>query len=860
MLVHADAGTLEGKHSIPLQKCAEKAIFVLSRIAGEGRDCERRGNFRLTKSEVRDIRKLTEMYEHFTLVLNVGGVVDLTPVIDVVPNILLMSQLGAVSSEVLLDVLMGRSYPSGKLTATWAAESDYLGLDAFGDPDNTIYSEDIFVGYKNFEQRSVQPVWPFGFGLMNSNFSFEATDFMFSEGDFSVSVRIKNTGSRNAKDILQLYTAKPADKLNQPPKCLVAYKKTPELCPGEEISLVLSGKAYDLASYDEKSRQWILERGTYRFYLGEDCENVVLCGESCLEAEIKVDMCMPKNDPYEKHRAEAHRIAGQLSNELLTLVCLGRYSDGQILNTIGQASVTVAGAAGETTDRCKEYGLPSIVMADGPAVLRLDTQYGKDENGVYTVSNAQMQRYAKYVPENIRLLIQAKRGNALPRNGEIFDQHCTAIPIGTALAQSWNPEIGWLCGDIVGDEMERHGVHLWLAPAMNIQRLPLCGRNFEYYSEDPVVSGKMAAAICRGIQSHHGRGACIKHFAANNQETNRYRSNSVVSERALREIYLKPFEICIREAQPHALMTSYNLINGTHTSEDPRLLLGILRGEWNYQGLILSDWVTENATKYTESKYPAAKASASIAAGNDLFMPGCQKDYEDVIAAIGKSLSQDTLRCAAERNMAVTLFLSKKKTRIFCLGDSITYGAGVLLSRCKDSYPAILEHQLGSSYEVFNFGITSATASEAGDFPYAKTEEYAQALSEPADDYVIMLGTNDSKPYNWDLEKYVSGLVRIIKSCRQKNPAARIFLGIPPVAFPADGDLNNPLPFDIQGEILMEKLPEVIRQLAERMGCETIDLQSVTQQHPEWFADGCHPNREGNQSIARYVKNALKKG
>jgi len=233
----------------------------------------------------------------------------------------------------------------------------------------------------------------------------------------------------------------------------------------------------------------------------------------------------------------------------------------------------------------------------------------------------------------VRLFLRVhSRSGKLPKGATLEHQYCTALPVGTAIAQSWNVEYAQACGDIVGAEMERFGVHLWLAPSMNIHRSILCGRNFEYFSEDPLVTGKMAAALVRGVQAHSGRAACVKHFAANNQETNRYFNNSQVSERALREIYLKGFGICVREGRPLAVMTSYNLVNGVHTSESRALIEDYLRAECGFAGVVITDWVIANFN--SSDRHPAAQARRVAAAGGDLFMPGSQTDYDDVLAAM----------------------------------------------------------------------------------------------------------------------------------------------------------------------------------------------------------------------------------
>ena len=222
-----------------------------------------------------------------------------------------------------------------------------------------------------------------------------------------------------------------------------------------------------------------------------------------------------------------------------------------------------------------------------------------------------------------------------PKEGTIIkEQYATAIPIGTAIAQTFNYELAKEYGDIVGQEMERFHVHLWLAPALNIHRSILCGRNFEYYSEDPVVAGLFAAAITEGVQAHKGCGTTIKHYAANNAEFNRYNSNSHVSERAMREIYLRGFGICVRKSQPKALMTSYNLLNGQHTSEHRGLIEDVLRCEYGYQGIVMTDWVVDMLQANPDNKYRGALAAEVVKAGGDLFMPGGKKDFDGIMAGL----------------------------------------------------------------------------------------------------------------------------------------------------------------------------------------------------------------------------------
>ena len=329
-------------------------------------------------------------------------------------------------------------------------------------------------------------------------------------------------------------------------------------------------------------------------------------------------------------------IAG-LSDEELTFMNIGAFNpDKKGMSVIGNAAFAVAGAAGETTTRYKDKGIKSMVMADGPAGLRLSKEYYEDENGVHGVGTV-VGSWADFMDDEMLKAMKEAAKKAGPKAGTVIkEQYATAIPIGTAIAQSFNYELASKYGDIVGKEMERFHVQLWLAPALNIHRSILCGRNFEYYSEDPLVAGLMAAAITEGVQKHKGCGTTIKHYAANNAETNRYNSNSHVSERAMREIYLKGFGICVRKAQPKAVMTSYNLLNGQHTSEHRGLIEDILRCEYGFKGIVMTDWVVDALSSSTDNKYRGALASEVVKAGGDLFMPGCKADFDRVLAALGE--------------------------------------------------------------------------------------------------------------------------------------------------------------------------------------------------------------------------------
>ena len=296
-------------------------------------------------------------------------------------------------------------------------------------------------------------------------------------------------------------------------------------------------------------------------------------------------------------------------------------------------------------------------MADGPAGLRLSKDYTKDKNGAHSIGSSLPATLFDFLPKPAAFLLRLLTPKPKKRAG-ILHQYATALPIGTAIAQSWDPELACTCGDIVGGEMERFGVHLWLAPALNIHRDIRCGRNFEYFSEDPLVSGIIAAGLTKGVQKHHGCAVTVKHFTANNQETNRYANNSMISERALREIYLRGFGICIKESRPHALMTSYNLLNGEHTSQRWDIIQDYLRGECGFEGVVMTDWLVGGGFLTKNPKYPAPAGSGIAAAGGDLVMPGSKGDCKSILAALKKGkLTRSQLEENAARVLRLTAIL-----------------------------------------------------------------------------------------------------------------------------------------------------------------------------------------------------------
>ena len=657
----------EPEYELPITGEGDVAIYVLSRISGEGRDRKlSMGDVMLTATECRDILEIREKYRKFMLVLNVGGPVDLSPVMEV-ENILVLSQLGAFTGWALAKILLGRQYPSGKLATTWASCQDMPEIMDFSNYDDTRYMEGIYVGYRYYDSVQAKISFPFGYGLSYTDFEMESTGVQISGEIVTVSAKVKNVGDYPGKEVVQLYVSVPAGRLDQPYQMLASFVKTKELQPGETCELDIAFAMSEIASFDTENACYVLESGDYLLRLGNSSRNTKVCGAVRLEDTAVVRKVRhalnepnfpefrPKNQVREetpddvpvvvmKTRAiDTQEISYQTSAEIdprlhqftdeeLIYLGIGSFEESKgFLGMIGHSGKRVAGAAGETTGKLSEKGVPVLTMADGPAGLRLCKHYWVDEDGAHPMGDQLMDELAEFLPKPAQMLMKMRLNQRPKKGAQVENQYCTAIPIGTAIAQSFNLKLAERCGDIVGREMEEFGVDLWLAPALNIHRDIRCGRNFEYFSEDPLISGKFAAAITNGVQRHPGRGVTIKHFAANNQETNRYYNNSIVSERAMREIYLKGFEICVRESAPVAVMSSYNLLNGRHTSERKDLLEGILRQEFGFDGIVMTDWLM--GSENLGSVHGAPRAYRIANAGSELVMPGSQRDYDDMYRA-----------------------------------------------------------------------------------------------------------------------------------------------------------------------------------------------------------------------------------
>lgn len=652
---------------------ADAAVYVLSRNSGEGAD--RRavpGDYYLSEQEISDITLLAGQYQKFALLLNVGGVVELSPVKDLPGAIVLMGQGGSGCGDAAAAVLSGRETPSGRLTATWAEQyADYPFAAEFGDKYDSYYKEGVFVGYRWFDSLGKDVLYPFGYGLSYTAFTLSIQGTELSGHRVSVRVAVKNTGVRPGKEVVQLYAAPKSPGLEKPYQSLVAFKKTKLLQPGEEQTLTLNFDAELFAVYHEQRAVWLIEQGEYCLLCGTDSRTTTPCAVVSLPESILLQQCENKLrgeriekigstryftfpeqlpvlrlDPgafcpvkHDYTQRSAADVEGLTDRELATL-CIGAARiDLSAVTVVGTFSEGLPGAAGETTSLLTEKGVPSITMVDGPAGVRVNPIL-HEKNGGYLSDPREDPIFSK--------LITADTAPVDLSGSVTRYQYCTALPVASMLAQSWNPELLYQAGELIAAEMELLGVDIWLAPAMNIQRNPLCGRNFEYFSEAPLLTGVCAAALTNGVQSRPGKCVSIKHFAANNQETNRNFHNVHVSERTLREIYLRGYEICLKNSKPATVMTALNLINGVHTACDHDLLTDILRREWGFNGIVMTDWGTTGVPGSNQGqKYDCCYASDCIRAGNDLIMPGSKRDLDYLLADLenGKLDPEDVRRC-----------------------------------------------------------------------------------------------------------------------------------------------------------------------------------------------------------------------
>lgn len=609
---------------------SDVAVVTIGRSSGEDRDCDlENGSYFLHDEEIEMLDLVTSYFEKVVVLLNVGNIIDMSWVKhygDKIGAVMYVWQGGMESGNAVADLLCGNVNPCGKLTDTIARNYyDYPSSAQFGNKKANEYTEDIFVGYRYFESFAKEKVlYPFGFGLSYTTFDINCDKAEANGNGFDFEFTVTNTGDLAGKETVQLYLNKPCGKLGNPKRILVDFAKTDLIEPNGSQKVTMSVDMYQLTSYDDcgstnNASAYVTEKGEYDFYAGSNvrsAEKVFTYYQESTEVwEQLKQVCAPKSDflvwrAEEKHgnyflstkmvakekydlatrilnnlpadieqtgdkgiklqdvkdgKATLDEFVAQLDNVELEAITRGDYKMDSPLGAKGNA-----GAYGGVLESLREKGVKPIITTDGPSGIRILSC-------------------------------------------------CSLLPIGTLLACTFDTKLVEKLYSIIAKEMKEKGSDVLLAPGINIHRNPLCGRNFEYFSEDPYVSGKMGAACVRGIQSLGGS-ACPKHFACNNQELARTTNDSQVSERALREIYLKAFEICVKEAHPKNIMTSYNKINGVWSHYNYDTCVTVLRNEWGYEGNVMTDWWMHPSKSI---EFPKMRDQAyRVRSGVNVLMPG----------------------------------------------------------------------------------------------------------------------------------------------------------------------------------------------------------------------------------------------
>lgn len=622
-------------------KTCNVCVVVIGRAAGEDRDNElAKGSYYLTDEE-RAMLSQAEKFNKTVVIVNSGNIIDLSWVKEYhVSALLYVWQGGSESGNAIADLLCGNVSPSGRLTDTIAYNyEDYPSSKNFGDKEFNVYEEDIFVGYKYFETFNKNAVlYPFGYGLSYSKFDFKDVEFSFIENEVTVRCKIKNVGNVKAKEVAQLYLSAPQGKLGKATRELVAFCKTGELEAGEEESVVLTANYDAFASFDDVGavckNAFVLEKGRYEFYLGKDVCSAVSVGNF----ELKDDVILEKVTGISAVNKEFERVVavekeGELRLDYATVKAEGNTLKQRILVNIPKFT----GKSGNykwqnvVNGECSIDDFISGLSLDELEALtrgqgKMDSEYGvKGNAGAFGGITKKLRE--KGVPAVI---------TTDGPSGIRVSYYTTLMPCGTAIACSFNEKLVEQLGEETGKEMRFRNADVLLAPGMNVHRNHLCGRNFEYFSEDSFLTGKIAAAQIRGIQKS-GLSACPKHFACNNQEQYRTTNNSVVSQRALRETYLKGFQIAVKEGKPNVIMTSYNKINGVWSHYNYDLATEVLRNEWGFDGVVITDWWMRKASS---PEFPTVKDNAyRVRSGVDVLMPGGIKRLERSYKSDGTLLS-----------------------------------------------------------------------------------------------------------------------------------------------------------------------------------------------------------------------------
>ena len=700
-------------------KNSDKALIVISRLCGEARDnSEEEGSYYLQKAEYDMIETVCKHFEKVCVALNIGGIIDFSWIKELrVPSVIILWQGGQEGGNAAADLLCGRITPSGKLTDTIAKSiEDYPSHKNFGAGDKLIYEEDIYVGYRYFETFAKDRVlYPFGFGLSYTKFTYSYRELTCDDDVITFYINVTNVGKRKGAEVIQLYLQSPFGKIDRPARELIGFAKTKVLRPTETCSVMLSFAIDDLAVYDDSGKTghkscYVLEPGQYRLCCGTDVRSAdyiftfnlpklkvvkkaqealapvesfkrmksvfkdekyslayedVSLRTANLQERIKKNQKKPipysgdkglKLKMVENGKCSMRKFIAQLSPDELACLFMG---EGMCSPKVKSGT---GGAFGGVTDELLNYGIPVACCTDGPSGLRFDT-----------------------------------------------GEKATALPVGTLLACTWDTRAVEKLYQYEAMEAYAYNVDALLGPGMNIHRHPLNGRNFEYFSEDPLLCGRMAAAVARGL-SVCNITATIKHFACNNQEENRFSVNTIVSERALREIYLKCFEIAVKTNKVKAIMTSYNQINGIHSTSNYDLNTTILRKEWGYDGIVMTDWwPLFNDDNKEESK---TNKMTMVRAQNDLSMtvPSAKTHEDNILKAYNNGelslyemqrnaqnilnylMTTNTFKRFSRRKLKLDHGLIEKKDKLKAVDEITSLESGKDYSLCfNNKKPLLLE-------------------------------------------------------------------------------------------------------------------------------------------------------------------------
>ena len=644
---------------------SEIALIVIGRAAGEDREnVLEEGSYYLTQKEKQMIDQVTHYFEKVILVINSGNVIDLAWTENYAFSAILFAwQGGMESGNAIADVLMGDVNPSAKLPDTIARHyEDYPSAKQFGHEEYVEYVEDIYVGYRYFETFHPEKViYPFGYGLSYTQFAMDS-ELLVNDKSVTINVSVTNIGEMPGKEVVQVYHEPPQGKLGKPKRNLIEFQKTELLQPGETENLNFEIKLQDLASYDDSGVtghpfSYVLEAGEYQFYVGDSLINLELVGNYHLEKLLVIQKLKQIAAPAENF----NRLVATLE-------------EGQLVETYQPVTLqkeSVKERVLQHLESLSEVSSEETFLDTGKTVSELIHSFSKEELDALTRGEGPMN--SPFGPKgNAGMFggtIESLRQKGIPPvittdgpAGIRLNYYASLLPCGTAFASTWNLELLEVIGIEFGKELLDLGSDMILAPGMNIHRNPLGGRNFEYFSEDPYLTGKMAASYVIGVQSNQVA-ACPKHFACNNQETNRNYNDSRVSERALREIYLKGFEICVKESNPYSIMSSYNKINGVWAHYHFDLATAILRNEWKYQGCILTDWWMRMAKdpNFEHVENNAYRVRAQV----DILMPGGKdvvtKESDDSLIQSLEHLDGITLKEVQHSALNVLNLIQKVK-------------------------------------------------------------------------------------------------------------------------------------------------------------------------------------------------------